>query len=35
MDIVGVLTKAVQEQQQTILGLTQKVTALEATKRVS
>lgn len=35
MDIVGVLTKAVQEQQQTILALTQKVTALEAGKRVS
>jgi hypothetical protein len=35
MDIVGVLTKAVQEQQQTILALTEKVTALEAAKRVS
>jgi Chaperone of endosialidase len=29
MDIVGVLTKAVQEQQKTISALTEKVTALE------
>jgi hypothetical protein len=35
MDIVGVLTKAVQEQPQTILALTEKVTALEAAKRES
>lgn len=35
MDIVGVLTKAVQEQQKTILALMEKVTTLEATNRVS
>lgn len=35
MDIVGVLTKAVQEQQKTILALTEKVAALEAKNRVS
>jgi Chaperone of endosialidase len=34
MDIVGVLTKAVQEQQKTILALTEKVAALEAKNRV-
>jgi hypothetical protein len=32
MDIVGVLTKVVQEQQQTILALAEKVKALEANK---
>ncbi len=33
MDIVGVLTKAVQEQQKTIAALTEKVTTLAATNR--
>lgn len=35
MDIVGVLTKVVQEQQQTILALAEKVKALEEHKAVS
>ena len=35
MDMVGVLTKAVQEQQQTIVALTKQVTALEASQRAS
>jgi hypothetical protein len=35
MDIVGVLTKVIQEQQKTILTLTNKVAALEAISRVS